>query len=163
MEHAVTETPEFFGYFGVDAVPKLSIFEQKNRVARTSQNSAAPTSQDIKARHIAIPAEHRSCYNYESFHPPNPPASMSTTPTQTPAGANTMRRQDVRNIAIIAHVDHGKTTLVDCLLRQSGEFRASQLVGECILDSNDLERERGITILAKNIALHYQGVKINLI
>jgi GTP-binding protein len=74
-----------------------------------------------------------------------------------------MRRSDIRNIAIIAHVDHGKTTLVDCLLRQSGEFRASQLVGDCILDSNDLERERGITILAKNIALHYQGVKINLI
>jgi GTP-binding protein len=74
-----------------------------------------------------------------------------------------MRRNDIRNIAIIAHVDHGKTTLVDALLRQSGEFRASQLVGDCILDSNDLERERGITILAKNIALHYEGVKINLI
>jgi GTP-binding protein len=74
-----------------------------------------------------------------------------------------MRRDDIRNIAIIAHVDHGKTTLVDCLLRQSGEFRDSQLVGERILDSNDLERERGITILAKNIALHYRGVKINLI
>ncbi|HUT91464.1 MAG TPA: translational GTPase TypA [Thermoguttaceae bacterium] len=74
-----------------------------------------------------------------------------------------MRRNDIRNVAIIAHVDHGKTTLVDCLLRQSGEFRASQLVGDCILDSNDLERERGITILAKNIALHYRGVKINLI
>ncbi len=74
-----------------------------------------------------------------------------------------MRRNDIRNIAIIAHVDHGKTTLVDCLLRQSGEFRANQLVGECILDSNDLERERGITILSKNIALHYRGVKINLI
>ncbi len=73
------------------------------------------------------------------------------------------RRQDVRNIAIIAHVDHGKTTLVDCLLRQSGEFRPSQLVGERILDSNDLERERGITILAKNIATVYRGVKINLI
>jgi GTP-binding protein len=66
-------------------------------------------------------------------------------------------------VAIIAHVDHGKTTLVDCLLRQSGEFRDSQLVGERILDSNDLERERGITILAKNIALPYKGVKINLI
>ena len=74
-----------------------------------------------------------------------------------------MRRNDIRNIAIIAHVDHGKTTLVDCLLRQSGEFRESQLVGECILDSNDLERERGITILAKNIAIPYQGVKINII
>ena len=74
-----------------------------------------------------------------------------------------MRRDDIRNIAIIAHVDHGKTTLVDCLLRQSGEFREAQLLGERILDSNDLERERGITILAKNIALHYGGVKINLI
>ncbi len=72
-------------------------------------------------------------------------------------------RADLRNIAIIAHVDHGKTTLVDCLLRQSGEFRESQLVGSCILDSNELERERGITILAKNIAVHYQGVKINVI
>ena len=74
-----------------------------------------------------------------------------------------MRRSDIRNIAIIAHVDHGKTTLVDCLLRQSGEFRASQLVGERILDSNELERERGITILAKNISLPYKGVKINII
>jgi GTP-binding protein len=74
-----------------------------------------------------------------------------------------MRRQDIRNIAIIAHVDHGKTTLVDALLRQSGLFRDSQLSGECILDSNDLERERGITILAKNIALQYGGVKINII
>jgi GTP-binding protein len=74
-----------------------------------------------------------------------------------------MRRNDVRNIAIIAHVDHGKTTLVDALLRQSGQFRHSQLVGECILDSNELERERGITILAKNISLKYGGVKINII
>src|SRR3982751_2868713 len=74
-----------------------------------------------------------------------------------------MRRTDIRNIVIIAHVDHGKTTLVDCLLRQSGQFRDSQLQGECILDSNDLERERGITILAKNIALPYEGVKINII
>jgi len=73
------------------------------------------------------------------------------------------RRDDIRNIAIIAHVDHGKTTLVDCLLRQSGEYRENQLQGERILDSNDLERERGITILAKNIAVHYQGVKINII
>jgi GTP-binding protein len=74
-----------------------------------------------------------------------------------------MRRSDLRNIVIIAHVDHGKTSLVDCLLRQSGQFRDSQLTGHQILDSNDLERERGITILSKNIALHYKGVKINII
>lgn len=74
-----------------------------------------------------------------------------------------MRRDDIRNIVIIAHVDHGKTTLVDCLLRQSGQFRDTQLKGERILDSNDLERERGITILSKNIALPYRGVKINII
>ena len=74
-----------------------------------------------------------------------------------------MRRNDIRNIVIIAHVDHGKTTLVDCLLRQSGQFRESQLQGERILDANDLEKERGITILAKNIALPYKDVKINII
>ena len=74
-----------------------------------------------------------------------------------------LRRTDLRNVAIIAHVDHGKTTLVDCLLRQSGQFRDSQLTGERILDSGDLERERGITILAKNIALQHEGVKINVI
>jgi GTP-binding protein len=74
-----------------------------------------------------------------------------------------MRRNDIRNVAIIAHVDHGKTTLVDALLRQSGQFRASQLQGECILDSNPLERERGITILAKNIAIRYGETKINII
>ena len=74
-----------------------------------------------------------------------------------------MRRENLRNIVIIAHVDHGKTTLVDCLLHQSGQFRRSQLQGERILDSNDLEKERGITILAKNIALDYKGVKINII
>lgn len=74
-----------------------------------------------------------------------------------------MRRDDLRNIAIIAHVDHGKTTLVDAMLRQSGLFRDAQLTQDCILDSNDLERERGITILAKNIALTWKGVKINII
>jgi GTP-binding protein len=74
-----------------------------------------------------------------------------------------MRRTDIRNVAIIAHVDHGKTSLVDCMLRQSGRFRETQLVGEQILDTNELERERGITILAKNIAIPYQGVKINII
>ncbi|RLS68734.1 MAG: translational GTPase TypA [Planctomycetota bacterium] len=74
-----------------------------------------------------------------------------------------LRRTDVRNIAIIAHVDHGKTSLVDCLIKQSGMFRENQRMGTCILDSNDLERERGITILAKNIAMMWNGVRINII
>jgi len=74
-----------------------------------------------------------------------------------------MRREDIRNIVIIAHVDHGKTTMVDCLLKHSGQYRDSELKQTCILDSNDLERERGITILSKNIAMQYKGVKINLI
>src|SRR5437773_8395143 len=72
-------------------------------------------------------------------------------------------RSDIRNVAIIAHVDHGKTTLVDQMLRQSGLFRESELRGERILDTNDLERERGITILAKNIALTLGGTKVNII
>ncbi|HIT78431.1 MAG TPA: translational GTPase TypA [Candidatus Limihabitans stercoravium] len=74
-----------------------------------------------------------------------------------------MKRENIRNIAIIAHVDHGKTTLVDQLLRQSGTFRTNEVVAERVMDSNDIERERGITILAKNTAVHYNGVKINII
>ncbi len=74
-----------------------------------------------------------------------------------------MKREDIRNIAIIAHVDHGKTTLVDELLKQSGVFRANQEVAERVMDSNDLERERGITILSKNTAVYYKNTKINII
>ncbi|NLC24674.1 MAG: GTP-binding protein, partial [Oxalobacter sp.] len=69
----------------------------------------------------------------------------------------------IRNIAIIAHVDHGKTTLVDQLLHQSGTFRENQTVSERVMDSNDLERERGITILAKNCAVEYNGTNINIV
>jgi GTP-binding protein len=74
-----------------------------------------------------------------------------------------MRKNNIRNIAIIAHVDHGKTTLVDGMLKQSGVFRENQVVQECVLDSMDLEREKGITIMAKNIAITYKGVKINIV
>ena len=74
-----------------------------------------------------------------------------------------MKRDDVRNVAIIAHVDHGKTTLVDQLLRQSGIFRENQELVDRVMDSNEIERERGITILSKNTAVNYRGVKINII
>ncbi len=74
-----------------------------------------------------------------------------------------MKREDLRNIAIIAHVDHGKTTLVDAMLKQGGVFRANQDVPTCVMDSNDLERERGITILAKNTSAVYNNVKINIV
>src|SRR5574344_3046413 len=74
-----------------------------------------------------------------------------------------MIRNDIRNIAIIAHVDHGKTTLVDAMLKQSGVFRANEHVEERVMDSNDLERERGITILSKNTAVMHDGVKINIL
>ncbi|EOU1653190.1 translational GTPase TypA [Clostridium perfringens] len=77
--------------------------------------------------------------------------------------SNEFTRNDIRNIAIIAHVDHGKTTLVDALLRQSNVFRTNEKVEERVMDSNDLEKERGITILSKNTAVHYNGVKINII
>ena len=73
------------------------------------------------------------------------------------------KREDIRNIAIIAHVDHGKTTLVDELLKQSGVFRENQEVAERVMDSNDIERERGITILSKNTAVFYKGTKINIV
>ncbi len=71
--------------------------------------------------------------------------------------------QTIRNIAIIAHVDHGKTTLVDAMLRQSGTFRANEQVADRVMDSNELERERGITILAKNTAINFDGGKINIV
>ena len=74
-----------------------------------------------------------------------------------------VKREDLRNIAIIAHVDHGKTTLVDQMLKQGGIFRDNQEMGTCVMDSGDIERERGITILSKNTAVHYKGVKINIV
>ena len=73
------------------------------------------------------------------------------------------KQETIRNIAIVAHVDHGKTTLVDQMLRQTGIFRANEAVRERVMDSEDLEQERGITILAKNTAVEYKGVKINIV
>ena len=88
---------------------------------------------------------------------------LKHTISQTEQTEQLVPRTDIRNVAIIAHVDHGKTTLVDGLLKQSHIFRENQLVGELIMDSNDQERERGITILAKNTAISYRGIKINII
>src|SRR5207244_7797269 len=82
-----------------------------------------------------------------------------SSPQKSRQVANPLRR----NVAIIAHVDHGKTTLVDALLRQSGSFRANQQVADRVMDSNELERERGITILAKNTAVHYHDLLINIV
>ena len=80
-----------------------------------------------------------------------------------PSSPALAERPDLRNIAIIAHVDHGKTTLVDALLFQAGTFRAHEHIVERVMDSNDLEREKGITILAKNTSVHFGGVKINIV
>src|SRR5581483_3919515 len=86
--------------------------------------------------------------------------TRNRAPSETSLAQSPM---DIRNIAIIAHVDHGKTTLVDQLLRQSGAFRANQMVAERALDSNDLERERGITILAKCTSVLWEGTRINIV
>ena len=92
----------------------------------------------------------------------NPDRIAQSSTTATLDGTN-VERPELRNVAIIAHVDHGKTTLVDELLKQSNTFRPNQEMGDLILDSNALEREKGITILAKNTAINYRGVKINII
>src|SRR5205809_2030003 len=80
-----------------------------------------------------------------------------------PSGVPMAAREDIRNVAIVAHVDHGKTTLVDAMLWQSGSFRANQDVADRVMDSMDLEREKGITILAKNTAVRRGGIKINIV
>src|SRR5580700_10325741 len=100
-----------------------------------------------------MPAPHQTAPHQTAPHAAIPLADPSVLAT----------RDDLRNVAIVAHVDHGKTTLVDAMLWQSGAFRFNQDVNERVLDSMDLEREKGITILAKNTAVHYGGTKINIV
>jgi GTP-binding protein len=92
-----------------------------------------------------------------------PPRYVLETSPTVPAATNVAIRSDLRNIAIVAHVDHGKTTLVDAMLRQTGAFRANQTLVDRVLDSGDLEREKGITILAKQTTVDYQGVRLNIV
>src|SRR5690606_22587864 len=107
---------------------------------------------------------HRAMTSPSTTNSPQSPQSPQSAPAQAQGGQASQATGGagqllIRNIAIIAHVDHGKTTLVDKLLRQSGTFRANQAVTERVMDSNDLERERGITILAKNCAVEYHGTR----
>jgi GTP-binding protein len=92
-----------------------------------------------------------------------PPMTDSPRPTTSTATAGSALRADVRNLAIVAHVDHGKTTLVDAMLRQAGAFRANQVVVDRVMDSGDLEREKGITILAKQTSVDYDGIRLNIV
>src|SRR5882724_7777869 len=103
-----------------------------------------------------------SCWALECPHPSGIPDRIELTHSLE-SRVKTDLNSRIRNIAIIAHVDHGKTTLVDAMLRQSGTFRANEAVVDRVMDSNDLERERGITILAKNTAIIYHDVKINIV
>src|SRR5262245_46782959 len=117
---------------------------------RSLIGSQLPRTEPLSYRATELPS-----YTGSMPLSPDLPSSVPVRPEI----ANPLRR----NIAIIAHVDHGKTTLVDALLHQSGTFRANERVAERAMDSIDLERERGITILAKNTAVHYQDILINIV
>jgi GTP-binding protein len=122
------------------------------KIALTREASVAPTRIELAPTRISI------CTDECSVIPTSYTGEMSSSRKSTQI-ANPLRR----NVAIIAHVDHGKTTLVDALLRQSGAFRANQQVADRVMDNTDLERERGITILAKNTAVHYKDLLINIV
>ncbi|GLT64608.1 hypothetical protein SLA2020_370900 [Shorea laevis] len=124
--------------------------------------SSSSSSSFLTSRTRITPLKLRS-RNFAFLTPIKCSVSQATTEASTGKRSQLMRRSDIRNIAIVAHVDHGKTTLVDAMLKQAKVFRDNQFVQERIMDSNDLERERGITILSKNTSITYKDTKINII
>src|SRR5690348_1252720 len=121
------------------------------------------SSSEVASAHV-VPLRARTASRPRPTGPGDPSAGRrAASPDRRDTAAMLVAREDIRNVAIVAHVDHGKTTLVDAILWQSGAFRANQEVADRVLDSMDLEREKGITILAKNTAVRHGGIKINIV
>ena len=147
------------------ATPRISVREILEARATLTEQSGSTLGRRVRQRSNPSPsatkpgslAFNRPCGTLRA------PSTRLSAPPSPPKPLSSMANRPIRNIAIIAHVDHGKTTLVDCLLRQSGTFAAHEKIAERVMDSNDIEKERGITILAKNCAIEYGGTRINIV
>src|SRR3954471_10522489 len=140
--------------------------QARSAIRRTEGRPSASASADSwLAARITAATVTRRCYQRLPCDNPRPMdlATRSTLPDDLEPRQGIARRDDVRNVAIVAHVDHGKTTLVDAMLRQTGTFRANEAVVDRVLDSGDLEREKGITILAKQTTVEHDGVRLNIV
>src|SRR4051812_19246585 len=140
--------------------------QARSAIRRTDGRPSASASADSGlAARITAATVTRRCYQRLPCDNPRPMdlATRSTLPDDLAPREGIARRDDVRNVAIVAHVDHGKTTLVDAMLRQTGTFRANEAVVDRVLDSGDLEREKGITILAKQTTVDHGGVRLNIV
>ncbi|XP_042476811.1 putative elongation factor TypA-like SVR3, chloroplastic [Macadamia integrifolia] len=158
------------GFHGSLNLKPSLLAEQSRRTCNSNpcrSSSSLPLPKQFLGRgfHIALTTKKALRFRHSSSNSNRTAikCSVSTTETATCKRNQLMTRRDIRNIAIVAHVDHGKTTLVDAMLKQSKVFRDNQFVQERIMDSNDLERERGITILSKNTSISYKDMKINII
>src|SRR3954469_2003074 len=140
--------------------------QARSAMRRTDGSPSASASADsVEAARMTAATVTRRCYQRLPCDNPRPMdlATRSTLPDDLEPRQGIARRDDVRNVAIVAHVDHGKTTLVDAMLRQTGTFRANEAVVDRVLDSGDLEREKGITILAKQTTVEHGGVRLNIV
>ncbi|KAL3819813.1 hypothetical protein ACJIZ3_005718 [Penstemon smallii] len=158
MDMAITSNPIS------QITPKVTIFSSRN-IEPTKRNSIRNISwlkRQFLGSNLSIKSKSKSS-KFTPFRNSVKCSVSEVTDTTTEKKTQLVRRNDIRNIAIVAHVDHGKTTLVDAMLRQSKVFRDNQVMQERIMDSNDLERERGITILSKNTSITYHDTKINII